>query len=139
MTLPHRLVALHKELVPAREVLSIRALESMNIGINPEIYCDAAEPARIEEIHRSSFNARPAEKDVVDGIDFLKRFRRMTGRDSPNLIREFSRYNWKTDKDDKPLDEPVKFDDHLCDAARYAIYTHLRKRIGRPKFEVIWA
>jgi len=101
----------------------IRWMETQNIGQNPEIYCDAAEPARIAEIHRAGFNAHPAEKDVVDGIDFVKRFRRITDPRSVNLIREFEHYSWKTDKDERVLDEPVKFDDHCCFIAGTMVMT----------------
>jgi phage terminase large subunit len=34
-------------------------------------------------------------------------------------------YKWKKDKNDNILEEPIKMKDHLCDAMRYAIFTHL--------------
>jgi phage terminase large subunit len=34
-------------------------------------------------------------------------------------------YKWKKDKNDLILEEPVKEGDHLMDAMRYAIHTHL--------------
>ena len=49
---------------------------------------------------------------------------------SDNIIRERSKYKWKTDKDGNPLPEPVKFDDHAMDAIRYGIYTHCKKGLG---------
>ena len=36
------------------------------------IYCDSAEPARIQDIRRAGINALPADKDVKAGIMFLK-------------------------------------------------------------------
>lgn len=87
-------------------------------------YADNAEPDRIEEINRAGFNVKPADKAVVSGIDFVKgRPLRFTKR-SVNLIDEAKDYSWKTTKDGKILDEPVKIKDHLMDAGRYGEYTH---------------
>lgn len=91
------------------------------------IYADSAEPARIEEICNNGFVCMPAEKDVQDGIDFCKRHHLHISEQSPNLIKELQGYKWKEDKDGNVLDEPVKFNDHLMDAMRYALYTHCGK------------
>ncbi len=48
-------------------------------------------------------------------------------RRSTNIIKEIKSYKWKTDKDGKVLDEPVKFNDDAMDAMRYAIYTRMFK------------
>lgn len=92
------------------------------------IYADAAEPQRIEEISRNGFLVYPAIKgpdSVRKGIDTLKaRLVHITKR-SPNLIRDWKGYSWKMDKDGNILDEPVKFNDHACDAVRYAVHTHV--------------
>jgi len=93
------------------------------------IYADSAEPARIEEIRRAGFRIYPAQKDVTDGLDFVKRQRIFIHKGCSNTIKEIQGYKYKEDKDGNVLDEPVKFADHLMDAMRYAIYTHL----WRPK------
>lgn len=93
------------------------------------IYADSAEPARIEEIRRAGFRIYPAQKDVTDGLDFVKRQRLFIYKSCSNTIKEIQGYKYKEDKDGNVLDEPVKFADHLMDAMRYAIYTHL----WRPK------
>jgi phage terminase large subunit len=93
------------------------------------IYADSAEPARIEEIRRAGFRIYPAQKDVTDGLDFVKRQRIFIHKACSNTIKEIQGYKYKEDKDGNVLDEPVKFADHLMDAMRYAIYTHL----WRPK------
>jgi phage terminase large subunit len=36
-------------------------------------------------------------------------------------------YKWKVDKNGKPLDEPVKFNDDGMDAMRYGIYNGLKQ------------
>ena len=88
-----------------------------------------AEPARIEEIKRAGFRVYPAQKDVADGLDFVKRQRLFIHKDCANVIKEIQGYKYKEDKDGNVIDEPIKFADHLMDAMRYAIYTHL----WRPK------
>jgi phage terminase large subunit len=90
---------------------------------NIPIWADSAEPDRIEEIARAGFNIWPANKQVFVGIDYLKAQALLLDPDSPNLITEFRNYKWREDKEGRVLDEPVKFRDHLVDAARYAIYT----------------
>jgi phage terminase large subunit len=87
------------------------------------IVADSAEPNRIEEIARAGYKIEPANKAVKDGIDFVKARPLRIDADSPNLHREIKRYAWKKDKAGTILDEPVKFDDHLLDAARYASYS----------------
>lgn len=102
------------------------------LDIKEAIYCDSAEPNRIEEMRRAGLFVKPAFKgknSVKDGIDFCKRSKLyITGR-SVNLIKEIGGYCYKKDKDNNTLEEPVKWADHLLDAARYAIYTHFARRI----------
>jgi phage terminase large subunit len=93
-------------------------------------YFDAAEPKSIEELRRAGLNVRPCEKgpdSVRAGIDFLKSKRIHIVEGSTNLHREASSYCWRKDKNGDVLPEPVKFNDHLMDAVRYGIFTHLAK------------
>lgn len=98
-------------------------------------YADAAEPDRIEELNRSEFdpilneyiegfNIKPADKAVKPGIDYVKGRPMHITKQSLDLLEEKKLYSWKTTKDGKILDEPVKTKDHLMDAGRYAEYTH---------------
>ena len=98
---------------------------SLNISPYDEIFCDNAEPKTIEELCRCGLNAKPANKDVTEGIKKVKSTPLNVLGTSTNLIKELRNYKWKTDKNNKKLDEPVKFNDHLTDAMRYAIYTKL--------------
>lgn len=93
------------------------------------IYCDSAEPNRIEEMRRAGINAIAANKSVKDGIDFCKRQKLIVHEDSINLIKELRSYKYAI-KQDNIIDEPVKYNDHLMDAMRYAIYTHLGRTIN---------
>jgi len=106
----------------------IKELKKVIDNPNNEIYCDSSEPDRIKEIRQAGFNAKPADKDVGNGIDFVQGIRLNIQEDSINLLQEIESYSWKEDKDGNKLDEPVKFQDHLMDALRYALYTHYKKR-----------
>jgi phage terminase large subunit len=98
------------------------------VDVTATIYADSAEPARIEEIARAGFNIKPAEKNVIDGIDYIKAHRLHISSNSANLIDEIRAYKYKEDKNGIVKEEPVKFRDHLLDAARYAIYSAREKR-----------
>jgi phage terminase large subunit len=98
---------------------------NLNVNKNMEIYCDAAEPKTIEELHRAGYNAIPADKDVLEGIRTVKGRKFYVTQESSNLIKELRNYKWKIDKSGRVLDEPVKFNDHLCDALRYGVFTKL--------------
>ena len=100
-------------------------LKLMNLDSYDEIYCDAAEPKTIEELVRCGFNAKPANKDVTEGIRTVKGTPLIVQQDSVNLLKEFKSYRWKTDRNGNKLDQPVKFADHACDAMRYAIFSKL--------------
>lgn len=103
----------------------IERYKGLNVDQNREAYCDAAEPKTIEELNRAGYSAKPADKDVTEGIRKVKSLPLYITKRSANLIKEIKSYKWKTDRDGKVLDEPVKFNDHAMDAMRYGIFTHL--------------
>lgn len=86
------------------------------------IYCDAAEPQRIEEIKRAGFKAIPANKDVKAGIDFIKSRKLFIHQGSANILKEIKSYKYKTkgNKIANTPEEPLKLNDHAMDAMRYA-------------------
>jgi phage terminase large subunit len=96
-------------------------------GVTSElIYCDAAEPDRIDELIKAGFNAKKAVKDVVAGIVKVKSYPLYIAQSSKHLIEEMNGYKWATDNNGEVLaDKPVKANDHAADAMRYAIMTHL--------------
>ncbi len=94
------------------------------------IYGDNAEPARIEEISQSGFNILPCiklqfkDEETRGGINIIKSHGFYITKDSVNLQKEAKTYSWK-EKDGKPLEEPVKENDHLLSAGRYAIISEM--------------
>lgn len=105
-------------------------LNKSSINKNDCIYADNAEPARIQEIYEAGYNIHPADKSVNDGLDFCKRKTLHIYNGSDDLIKEISAYSYRKDKDGRVLEQPIKFNDHLMDAMRYAIYTHFSELEG---------
>lgn len=103
---------------------------------NKPIFADSAEPKSIEEIYRAGFNIHPADKDVADGIKYIKSKPLFIHANSVNLRKEARSYKWKEDKNGKIIEgEVVKENDHALDAGRYGSYTnHLRGITGK----LIW-
>jgi len=100
-----------------------------NIVINERsrpFFFDSQYPDRIKELKVENFNAIPANKNLKDGIDFLKKFRIKITERSTNLIKEIRSYSWKEDKNGNVLDEPADFNNHCIDAMRYAVYSVYR-------------
>lgn len=106
----------------------IERWKSIQVKRNEEVYCDAAEPKTIEELVRAKFNAKPADKDVTEGIRKVKSMPLYITDRSTNIIKEIKSYKWKTGKDGIVTDEPVKFMDHGMDAIRYAVFTKLQRK-----------
>lgn len=116
----------------------IQRMKDMGIAREP-IYCDAAEPQRIEELYRAGFNVKPANKEkdsVKKGIDVIKSRKLYITSDSGDLIKELNSYVWSKDKNNNTLDVPIKFFDDACDAMRYAVYTHTVDKV--PKLNIVF-
>lgn len=102
----------------------INMYDETDVDLNRPIYCDNAEPKTIEEISRAGYAAIPADKDVREGIRTVKSMPLYITKRSVNVIKEIKSYKWKKDKEERVLDEPVKFMDHGMDAIRYAVFTN---------------
>jgi phage terminase large subunit len=100
-----------------------------SMGIKGRIYADAAEPDTIKELQLAGINVHAANKDVWNGIISVKSYPLFIHRQSKHLVEEIQSYKWATDSSGEITqdEKPVKLNDHLCDAMRYAIHTHLRK------------
>lgn len=100
------------------------------------IYADSAEPDRIAEISAAGFNIKPALKNVLDGIMFVKSCPLNIIKESPNLTKEIQSYSWKT-VNGQLTEEPLKYNDHALDALRYALYTHKTNQPGQVQISFI--
>lgn len=103
----------------------IELYDSRGVQYYDPIYCDSAAPDSIEELNRAGFNAMKAIKDVYEGISKVKSRPLFVTSRSLNLIKELSNYKYMVDiKTGKPTEQPLKYNDHACDAGRYGTYTH---------------
>jgi phage terminase large subunit len=67
---------------------------------------------------------------VTEGIEKVKSMPMFVHEDSENLKKELQTYKWAQDKSGILLDKPLKYNDHLLDAMRYAVYTHSKHYMG---------
>jgi phage terminase large subunit len=90
------------------------------------VVADSAEPKSIDELREYGVGLIGAEKgpgSLNRGIKHMQSQRISVTRQSYNLIKEYRRYMWKTDKrtgEILAIPDP-DLDDHLLDAARYAL------------------
>jgi phage terminase large subunit len=117
---------LYKQNLTTGDLLSI--LPTLGINYYDEIFADAAEPKTIQEIYQSGFNIKAADKEVYAGIMKVKSMPLYIKNNSLNLLNEIKKYRWKSDGSGKVIDkQPVKLNDHILDALRYAVYTKSKK------------
>jgi phage terminase large subunit len=93
------------------------------IGAKP-ITCDSAEPKSIKELKDNGVKAHAAKKgkDSVNfGIQWLQQQTIIIDSKCINAKHEFTTYHWKKDKDGHAMKVPSEKDNHLIDAARYAL------------------
>jgi phage terminase large subunit len=93
------------------------------------IYVDSARPDVIEELRRAGLNSQGSNKQVKEGIDYVKSKEIYINVESTNLWREYKLYSWKS-KGDQVFDEPIKMNDDGLDALRYGIFTHKKKKFN---------
>lgn len=101
------------------------------------IYADSAEQDRIREFIEADLLVYPAKKDVLAGIREVQKYKLHIHERCSNLVKEIREYKWKEDSRGEPLEQPVKENDHACDALRYAVYSRLGKVSVSPKISVL--
>ena len=109
-------------------------LRELGIQRNEEVIADSAEPKSIDEIHRQGFNIKPAKKgpdSVRIGIDAMRRYKLHVHVDSLNVQKEFRNYKWKTDKNNRMLNEPIDKWNHGVDCVRYVCLNKLIRKTGQ--------
>lgn len=100
------------------------AIEKM--GYQKEnIIADSNAPESIDELNRTYHmrltKAKKGADSVRRGIEWIQDFELVINPKCDNFIAEISSYQWKKDKFGKKIDgEPIKENDHLMDAMRYA-------------------
>ena len=94
------------------------------------VYCDYSRPEIIEELRRAGINAYDANKNVKEGINWIRSNKVHLHRASVDLHKEWRGYKWKTKVSGEVLDEPVKAFDDLCDSARYGAISF--KNVSQP-------
>jgi len=105
----------------------IALMEWLGVDKNDEIFADPSEPELIDEIYDAGFNIHPANNSVVPGIDLVNRTRVKILTTSLNHLKEKRSYQRKVDKNGHTKEDPVKENDHLQDAERYALFSRFHK------------
>lgn len=102
------------------------------LGIKPSetIYADSQDPAKIDSLNNEEdnghyvFSVVPADKDVKNGIDFVRSCEIFSCEGNAHN-KEVAAYRWKLDARGRAVDgEPIKYNDHAMDEMRYALYSH---------------
>lgn len=104
------------------------------------ITADSARPETISHLKRRKFRIVPAVKgarSLEEGVEFLKSFDIVVHPRCKNTIAELTNYSWKVDPaTDVVLPVLADKDNHLIDAARYALENLRRaKVVGKPERE----
>lgn len=95
-----------------------KKFREFKVNSTDEIIADSAEPKSIQEIYNEHFNIKPAQKgadSITNSIDILKRYKINVTTRSTNLRKELNSYKWAVDKEGKPLNTPVDFNNHAID------------------------
>lgn len=112
----------YKNELTTDEIVNLVAMSDYNR--TKMIYVDSARPDIIKSLGKSGIRASLSNKDVKEGIDFIKSKQVLININSENLWAESRLYSWKELKTGEILDEIDKRHDDGMDAMRYAAYTH---------------
>lgn len=98
------------------------------------VYMDPSAASFRLDLQRKGLHCVPANNEVLDGIgvmtSLMQRGTLSVCSPCKNTIREVESYVWDPKKTKIGEDAPLKVDDHLMDALRYAVMTH---RVARPQ------
>ena len=114
----------------------VAKMKSLGIPKSAPIVCDWARPEIIEDLLRAGYNAVPAIKNVLEGINAVKQTKLFYHHESRNMAKEFRNYKWKS-QGERLLDEPVKLFDDAMDAMRYAVMWHKRNNPSQGAYEFV--
>lgn len=89
------------------------------------MWCDSAEPDRIQEWQTADYDARPVVKEqnsIQAQIDYIKSHRIFVHHSCVDFIKELQQWKWKyDDKTDVYYDVPVDFMDDAMASFRYGV------------------
>jgi len=93
------------------------------------VYVDPSALSFKVEMRRGGINnVLDANNDVVPGIRFqgqlISNGTYKICCQCTNAIKEYSTYLWDERASNRGIDQPLKQNDHCCDAQRYALYSH---------------
>ena len=99
---------------------------------NINFYCDSARPEHVERFRRERIRAINADKSILSGIEEVARLIKLNrffvlSSKVKQFKKEIYNYIW-----DEKTGNPVKENDDVMDAMRYAVYSHMRLK-GRRK------
>lgn len=108
-----------------------RFVDGYNVGA---VYLDPSAESFQIELRRKHIRVIEAVNDVFPGITFvanlISNHQLKVLEACPNLIGEMEMYVWDSRKALRGIEEPIKTNDHLCDAMRYALYTAFGSKIS---------
>ena len=103
----------------------IQLANQYNFDKKKVMYCDSAEPDRIQMWQKAGYKARPVKKEpgsVKAQIDYLKQHKIHINGCCINTIKEIQQWKWQKDRSTGLYtDEPVNIFDDAMAALRYCI------------------
>lgn len=88
------------------------------------VTCDNEDSRGVYMLRSGGINAVESKKgggSVLSGITWINGYKLVVDIRCQEFINEISQYHWMVDKDGNVLEKPVKKNDHLLDALRYAL------------------
>ena len=109
-----------------------------------KVFPDPENASAIESLRRQGVNVREVNKgkdSVISGIqkvrELLKANKIHINKKCVNLITKFETYSYPDRKDQHNQDElPIKENDHLLDALRYAVTSYIETGTGQAKVNI---
>lgn len=111
----------------------IQLADKQNFRRGLLMYCDSAEPDRIQMWRKAGYKARPVKKEpnsVKAQIDYLKQRRIHIHPSCTNTIKEIQQWKWiKDEKTNQYTDQPVNYFDDAMAMLRYSIEQERRPKV----------
>ena len=108
----------------------IQLANDMQFDKHKKMWCDSAEPDRIQMWRKAGYKAEGVKKEqgsVKAQIDYLKQHRIYINGSCLNTIKEIQQWKWQKDsKTGLYIDTPVDFQDDAMAALRYSVEMYRR-------------